>query len=143
MTDGTGRTDVLSEEQRRRCMAAIKGKNTKPEVKLRKKLWSLGHRYRIGHGLPGKPDIVFASHRVAIFVDGCFWHRCPVHYRQPRTNQEFWVAKISRNVARDALVNDQLEAQGWQVIRIWEHELRLDFEAVVARIQAAFSDESS
>ena len=129
------RTDVLTEEQRRRCMAANKGRNTKPELLLRKKLWSLGLRYRIGHNLPGKPDIVFVSHRLAIFVDGCFWHRCPEHFRMPRTNHEFWKRKIARNVVRDALVNEQLAAAGWRVIRIWEHELRQDFDGVIIRIQ--------
>jgi len=129
------RTDVLTEEQRRRCMAANKGKNTKPELKLRKKLWSLGYRYRIGHGLPGKPDIVFVSRRLVIFVDGCFWHHCPLHFQMPKANRDFWERKIARNVARDAQVNEQLAAAGWHVIRIWEHELRQGVDGVVIRIQ--------
>ncbi|GFK95434.1 Very short patch repair protein [Fundidesulfovibrio magnetotacticus] len=142
MQDNSDRTDVLTEEQRHRCMSAIKGKNTKPEQKLRKRLWRLGHRYRIGHGLPGKPDIVFPSRRVVIFVDGCFWHRCPVHFQQPKANHDFWEAKISRNVARDALVNEQLSSTGWSVVRIWEHEVRQDIEAVVARVRSALEEQT-
>ncbi|MHC1789003.1 very short patch repair endonuclease [Solidesulfovibrio sp.] len=136
------RTDVLTEEQRRRCMAANKGKNTKPELRLRKKLWSLGLRYRIGHKLPGKPDIVFVSRRLVIFIDGCFWHRCPEHFQMPKTNRDFWEKKIARNVARDAQVNEQLAAAGWQVMRIWEHELRQDFDAVVIRILSGWNSKA-
>lgn len=128
------RIDVLTEEQRRRCMLANKGRNTKPELKLRKKLWDMGYRYRIGHNLPGKPDIVIVSRRLAIFVDGCFWHQCPEHFRIPKTNHEFWTTKIARNVARDAIVNEQLTAAGWKVIRIWEHELKSCFDATVNKI---------
>ncbi|AGW13797.1 very short patch repair endonuclease [Megalodesulfovibrio gigas] len=140
---GRARTDVLTREQRRRCMAAIKGKNTRPERMLRQRLWRMGYRYRIGHGLPGRPDIVFPSRRVVVFVDGCFWHRCPEHYRPPKTNQPFWEAKIQRNVDRDALINAQLAVAGWQVIRVWEHELRQDAEAVAARIAAVLEREAT
>ena len=72
----------------------------------------------------GKPDFVFRKQRVAVFVDGCFWHACPLHGTMPKTNTEFWVAKISKNQLRDQLVNETLTKKGWMVLRIWEHELR-------------------
>jgi DNA mismatch endonuclease (patch repair protein) len=88
-------------------MSAIKGTDTKPELILRKSLWSLGFRYRVGHKLPGKPDLVFVSRKSVIFVDGCFWHRCPDHFRMPKSNREFWEKKIARNVNR-----------------VWEHDIK-------------------
>src|SRR3990167_909880 len=97
--------DVLNPEQRSYCMSRIKGKNTKPEVALRKALWGLGFRYRIKSRLPGKPDIVFPALKVAIFVDGCFWHKCPEHYISPKTRVDFWEKKISGNVERDEIKN--------------------------------------
>ena len=136
MPGASRRTDVLTPEQRQRCMSANKGRNTKPELVLRKKLWALGYRYRIGHKLVGKPDIVFVSRRVVIFVDGCFWHRCPEHFKMPQNNREFWERKIARNVARDKEVNEKLAEEGWKVIRIWEHDLRSGLEKVVADLDA-------
>jgi DNA mismatch endonuclease (patch repair protein) len=135
------RTDVLTQEQRRRCMSANKGRDTRPELRLRRRLWGMGFRYRIGHSLPGKPDIVFVSRRVAVFVDGCFWHRCPEHFHMPRTNREFWENKIARNVARDAAVTGQLTAAGWRVVRIWEHEVRQDCDGVAERIAAVLRED--
>jgi DNA mismatch endonuclease (patch repair protein) len=105
-------------------MSAIKGTDTKPELILRKSLWSLGFRYRVGHKLPGKPDLVFVSRKSVIFVDGCFWHRCPDHFRMPKSNREFWEKKIARNVNRDKNVTAQLEALGWRVLRVWEHDIK-------------------
>lgn len=72
----------------------------------------------------GRPDFVFARERVAVFVDGCFWHGCPTHGRTPKTNQPFWITKIARNRQRDRVVRRHLSAAGWKVVRIWEHELR-------------------
>lgn len=115
-------------------MAASKGKDTSPELLLRKALWAMGHRYRIGHGLPGRPDLVFVSKRVAVFVDGCFWHRCPQHFRMPRSNRGYWEKKIARNESRDAAVSEQLAAKGWQVVRIWEHDLRQEPDAVIRKL---------
>lgn len=127
-------TDVLSPEQRSYCMSQIKGKNTKPEVALRKALWSLGYRYRIKSRLPGKPDLTFPSYRAVVFVDGCFWHKCPDHFVQPKTRAQFWTDKIESNVARDQKNNEVLESQGWQVVRIWEHEIKNSLEDSVARV---------
>ncbi len=116
--------DVLTPEQRSFCMSRIKGRDTKPELTVRKVLWSMGYRYRIKTGLPGKPDIVFQKQKVAVFIDGCFWHRCPRDYQAPATNAEFWEEKINRNVERDHMVDRELASRGWIVKRIWEHEIK-------------------
>lgn len=118
--------DVLTKSQRSRCMSAIRGKNTKPELLLRKALWRNGYRYRLKNSLPGKPDIVFPSECIAVFVDGCFWHGCPEHYQKPETNAHFWREKIKKNKQRDKRVNAALKAEGWRVLRFWEHEVRSD-----------------
>jgi len=128
-------TDVHSPEQRSRNMAAIRGKNTSPEVKIRKMLYARGIRgYRIHYALPGKPDIVFTKKKVAIFIDGCFWHKCPQCFREPQTNQDFWMEKINGNVERDLRVNTELSESGWAVLRFWGHEVKKDPESVVDRI---------
>ena len=82
--------DVLTKKQRSRCMSAIRGRDTKPEILLRKALWYKGYRYRLKNRLPGKPDIAFPTERLAVFVDGCFWHGCPEHYKKPSTHAAFW-----------------------------------------------------
>ena len=128
--------DVHTPGQRSYNMARIRSRDTKPEMMLRKALFARGHRYRIAHGLPGKPDIVFVTRRLVVFVDGCFWHRCPVHYRAPSTNAAFWEAKIGRNVHRDIEVTDQLTADGWRVLRFWEHRIIHEQEQVIAEIES-------
>jgi DNA mismatch endonuclease (patch repair protein) len=126
--------DVLTPEQRRHCMSRVQGKNTTPEVTLRKALWAKGLRYRLNYKLPGKPDVVFVSARVAIFVDGCFWHGCPIHGSIPATNKQFWMNKLKNNIARDREVTELLTASGWLVLRFWTHELKDDLENVVRKI---------
>src|SRR5262245_58666688 len=88
------RTDVLTPAQRSRCMSHIKGKDTKPELLLRKALWRLGLRYRLHAKIPGRPDVVFPKAKVAVFIDGCQWHCCPIHFVRPKSNQEFWDRKF-------------------------------------------------
>lgn len=129
-------SDVLSPSQRSYCMSQIKGKNTKPEVALRKALWELGYRYRIKNKLPGKPDLVFSSLRTVVFIDGCFWHKCPNHFVQPKTRAEFWLNKINGNVTRDQQNDDALRLDGWQFIRVWEHEIKESLEDAVVRVVA-------
>jgi len=98
-------------------------KDSKPEMQLRRALHALGLRYRLHRkDLPGKPDIVFPSARVAVFVDGCFWHRCPEHYVAPKNNAEFWEQKIQKNVDRDRRQDAELAELGWDSVRVWEHE---------------------
>lgn len=127
-------TDVMTKEQRSRCMASIRGRNTSPEINLRKVLWAKGLRYRLRYKLVGKPDLVFVKERVALFVDGCFWHRCHKHSNLPKNNAPFWAKKLSRNVERDTEVTQALRDAGWTVIRIWEHSLKNGLPSTVARI---------
>jgi DNA mismatch endonuclease, patch repair protein len=130
--------DVLSLTQRKYNMSRIKGKNTGPEIKLRKLLFSNGIRgYRIHFDLPGKPDIVFTKKKIVIFIDGCFWHKCPIDFQEPETRKEFWMNKIQSNVERDKKVNEILIKDGWTVIRIWEHEIKKGPEEVVKKIIAS------
>lgn len=117
-------TDVLTKKQRSYNMSQIRGKDTKPEVKFRKYIFSRGIRgYRISSNLLGKPDIVFNKYKIVIFIDGCFWHKCPQCYKEPDTNKKFWRKKISDNVKRDKKVNIKLSENGWQIMRFWEHEI--------------------
>lgn len=118
--------DKLTPEQRHKTMAAIRSKDTKPEIMVRKYLFAHGFRYRLNHPrLPGRPDIVLLRYRTVIFVNGCFWHGhdCK-NYRVPQTNTEFWAAKITRNKARDISEQRQLADMGWHCITIWECELK-------------------
>jgi DNA mismatch endonuclease (patch repair protein) len=135
-------TDVLTGKQRSYNMSRIRGRDTKHELILRKALWSAGLRYRLKSKLPGQPDLFFSGGKVAVFVDGCFWHRCPEHFQWPKTRSEFWKNKIGRNVERDREINGQLRKMDWTVVRIWEHEIRDDLKNVVKRIGQALSDES-
>lgn len=120
-------TDVMTPKQRSRCMAAIKGKDTKPELIVRKYLFSRGLRFRIQvRKLPGNPDIVLPKYKTVVFVNGCFWHGhegCK-YFRLPKSNVEFWREKIERNIERDRDTIQALLDLGWKVIRVWECELR-------------------
>lgn len=128
-------TDVLTPEQRQKNMSRIKGKNTSPELTIRRKLSASGVRgYRIHYDLPGKPDIVFTKKKIVIFIDGCFWHKCPVCFREPDTKKEFWLDKIDKNCERDLKNNHILVEKGWAVIRIWEHHIRKDSDGVLKEI---------
>jgi DNA mismatch endonuclease (patch repair protein) len=127
--------DVLSKKQRSFNMSRIKGKDTKPEVMLRKQLYARGITgYRIHYNILGKPDIVFPKKKIAIFIDGCFWHKCPICFVKPKTRTEFWMKKIESNVKRDKIVKETLEKEGWIVLRFWEHEVKKSTDAVLTRI---------
>jgi DNA mismatch endonuclease, patch repair protein len=118
-------------------MKANKHKNTKPELQIRKALWAAGIRgYRVNYkGLPGSPDICFTRWRLAVFINGCYWHRCPYcKPSMPKTNVEFWQKKFERNIARDKRKRKQLREMGWSVITIWECKLKKDPERQVQRI---------
>jgi len=121
-------------------MARIRGTNTEPELLLRRALWQRGLRYRVGGKTPaGRPDLVFASRKIAIFIDGCFWHGCPDHYVRPRSRTEFWAAKLEENTSRDARQVATLEADGWLVFRVWEHEVFEALDDVADGIVAAIA----
>ena len=119
--------DVMTPEQRSRCMAAVKGKDTKPEMIVRKYLFSRGIRFRVQvRKLPGNPDIVLPKYKTVILVNGCFWHGhedCK-YFRLPKSNVEFWKEKIGRNIERDRESMQALLDLGWKIIRVWECELR-------------------
>ncbi len=127
--------DVLTKKQRSYNMSRIKGRDTKPELSLRKLLFRKGVRgYRTHYKLPGKPDIVFLSKKVAIFIDGCFWHKCPKCFIEPETRKGFWLNKISGNVKRDKEVKKLLKKDKWKVLRFWEHEVKKDANKVTEKI---------
>jgi DNA mismatch endonuclease, patch repair protein len=112
-------------KQRSKTMAKIKGKNSVPELLLRKALWAKNIRFRIHRNdLLGRPDLVIEKYKLAVFIDGDFWHGYQWDDRKPKTNQKFWVPKIERNMQRDSFVKQNLEALGYTVMRFWEHEVK-------------------
>ena len=131
--------DIYSKEKRHYIMSKVHSASTKPEIKLRCALWRQGFRYRKNvRQLPGSPDIVLPKYRTVIFVHGCFWHghKGCKNYTIPKTNTDFWKAKISRNQTRDQEVWRQLEAQGWAVIIVWECQLKKAYpEATIDRVE--------
>jgi DNA mismatch endonuclease, patch repair protein len=125
----------------RRAMQGNRRADTAPEIALRRRLHAAGLRFRKDHrveveGARARADIVFPRRRVAVFVDGCYWHGCPDHCRMPARNADYWQAKIGRNRERDERVTAALSASGWRVVRVWEHE---PVEAAVALVRAALS----
>lgn len=110
----------------RRRMSAQKRGDTELELELRRALFAAGYRYRVGYPVPSMPrrsiDIAFPRREVAVFIDGCFWHRCPEHYVAVKNNSDWWEAKLQRNVERDQETVQELDSQGWRVVRVWEHE---------------------
>jgi DNA mismatch endonuclease (patch repair protein) len=131
-------TDVFSRKERSKIMAKVRGReNAATELKLMSllraaKITGWRRHFRVF----GNPDFVFRKSRVAVFVDGCFWHGCPVHGTMPASNRTFWQAKLDRNIQRDRLVARTLKASGWRVVRIWQHDLR-DPKKVMRRISNA------
>jgi DNA mismatch endonuclease (patch repair protein) len=123
-------------------MARVKGKNTSPERLLRSALWRSGLRYRLNYKVPmGRPDMVFPGPKVAVSVDGCFWHGCPIHYSRPRSREEFWSEKLAANVERDIRITLGLESLGWTMVRVWEHEVFSEPDEVVQIVRKAIHGE--
>ncbi|MFF2494183.1 very short patch repair endonuclease [Agromyces sp. NPDC058064] len=133
-------TSWASSDGSRNTMRANRSRDTGPELAIRRLLHSRGRRYRVNfkpiQGLRRSADVVFTKQRVVVFIDGCFWHGCPVHYVAPKVNAAFWSAKIDANRARDADTTDRFLAEGWCVVRIWEHEAP---DIAVALIECALS----
>jgi DNA mismatch endonuclease (patch repair protein) len=130
-------TDVFTPEKRSAVMRGVKGKDTAPEMTVRRRLTRMGVRYRLHRAdLPGKPDIVMAGRKLAIFVHGCFWHghACARGARVPKANRDYWVAKVRRNVSRDETHRASLQAAGWRVLVLWECGLK-DDGALEARLR--------
>ena len=112
--------DIFSKKKRSEIMSRIRGKNTKPELLLKKQLKGFTYHPK---NLFGSPDFINYQKKTVIFVDGCFWHGCPIHYRTPKSNREYWIPKIERNIIRSREVSLAYKLAGWKVLRIWEHEL--------------------
>lgn len=131
--------DPLTPERRSALMARVRTKDTKPEVALRQALWAAGVRgWRLHRrDLPGRPDLAFVGRRVAVFVDGAFWHGHPDYYRGQ--SGKFWDDKIAANRARDARVDGDLRARGWTVVRIWDFEVERELGVCVDRVRAALA----
>ncbi|WDF59892.1 very short patch repair endonuclease [Flavobacterium sp. KACC 22758] len=124
--------------ERSKLMSKIKSKNTKPEIKLRKKLWNLGFRYRLHNKrLPGNPDIILEKFKIVIFVDGEFWHGYNWHEKKLKikTNREFWIPKIERNMERDIENDLKIRTLGYKVFRFWEHSIKKDIDLCVNVVQ--------
>ncbi|WP_410769504.1 very short patch repair endonuclease [Fontibacillus sp. BL9] len=116
-------------------MSSIRGKNTKLEQSVSKAIWRKGIRFRKNvTGLFGKPDIAIKKYKIVIFIDSCFWHGCSLHYKQPRKNPEYWEKKITRNIQRDIEVTQYYLKKEWTLIRVWEHELKRDFDNIIDQI---------
>ncbi|MDE1768774.1 MAG: very short patch repair endonuclease [Candidatus Micrarchaeota archaeon] len=116
--------DTVSVKTRSRIMASIKSKDTKPEIALCKILSSKGYRYKKNYRMGRKTiDIAFVNKKVAVFVDGCFWHGCNIHANKPKSNTKYWEAKLKANILRDKISNKELRKLGWVVVRVWEHEI--------------------
>ncbi|MFJ3047281.1 very short patch repair endonuclease [Herbaspirillum chlorophenolicum] len=134
--------DTLTSAERSIRMGRIKGKNTKPEMFVRRLIHGMGYRYRLHvRHLPGRPDLVFKGRRKIIFVHGCFWHRhsdCHLA-RLPKSRLDFWKPKLEQNKARDEIVKRELQSQGWSVLIVWECELS-DQERLANRIQDFLTD---
>ena len=127
--------DCFDVEKRSQVMKAVGKLDTEPELRLRLRLWRDGLRYRKHPRIVNtRPDFAFVGLRIAVFVDGCFWHGCPVHYVAPVNNAVFWREKLRRNQTRDHLVTERLTKAGWRVVRVWECEVNRQLQRVTENI---------
>ena len=119
-----------------KTMSGNHGKDTKLEIVVRKALWKDGYRYRKNNRrLLGTPDISFPKLKIVVFLDSCYWHGCPIHFKMPKTNTSFWHQKINRNIERDDEVSKHYSEENWTLLRFWEHEVKNDLERVVKTIE--------
>ena len=130
-------TDNLTKEQRHKNMTNIRSTNTKIEKDVTKAVWNLGYRFRKNvKTLPGKPDIAIQKYKIVIFLDSCFWHKCPEHFKKPKSNLEYWEPKIKRNIERDSQINQYYKDHNWHILRIWEHEIKkTNFQNTIEKIK--------
>jgi len=126
-------TDVFSRKIRSQVMSKVRSSKTKPELKLKKLMEKLKFSYQ-PKNIFGKPDFSNKKNKIAVFIDGCFWHGCKKHYRAPKQNYKYWCEKIRRNIERDKEVSKHLKKHGWKVIRIWEHDTKNDFEKFLDKL---------
>lgn len=128
--------DNLTKEQRHKNMTNIRSTNTKIEKDVTKALWNSGFRFRKNvKSLPGKPDIVIKKYKIVIFLDSCFWHKCPEHFKKPKSNLKYWEPKIKSNIERDAQINKYYKDNNWHILRIWEHDIKNDFQNTILAIE--------
>jgi DNA mismatch endonuclease (patch repair protein) len=121
--------DRITKAQRSYNMSRIRSKNTAVEISFRKNLWNSGIRgYRVNAKIIGKPDLYFSKKKIAIFIDGCFWHKCPRCFIKPKTNLSYWTPKINKNALRDKKNNKDLKSEKIKVLRFWEHEIKNNME---------------
>jgi len=133
--------DTHTKEQRSYNMSRILAKDTKPEIEFRKFIWSKGLRgYRIHSKLRGKPDLYFGKSKIAVFIDGCFWHKCPVCFKKPKSNKKYWNLKIKKNVERDLNTDIFLEENGIHVIRFWGHEIKNEIKICYKKLNKLTKD---
>ena len=120
-------------------MSRIRSSNTSPEIRMRRALWAIGLRYRLQYGRE-KIDIAFPGKKLAVFIDGCFWHSCPIHGHVPRSNIGYWKPKLEKNAERAAAKDARLQQAGWAVVHFWEHEVNSDAGGCARKIQAILSN---
>lgn len=140
--------DIFSKKKRSQVMSLIRATNTKPELALRKlvsaALYPLGYRYRLHYKkLPGKPDVAFVSKKVAVFVDGAFWHGYKFRKGETNLSQEYWLPKIKKNMRRDKEVNRRIRRMGWKIVRVWDHDLKKRPEESLDKIRRALNEATS
>jgi DNA mismatch endonuclease (patch repair protein) len=128
-------TDVFTKEKRSWVMSRIRSKWTKQEKLIHNKLKGLKIKHKMHPNIEGNPDIILIDRKVAVFLHGCFWHKCPKCYKEPQTNKNFWEPKIKKNMERDKRSVRILKKMGYKVITIWEHEIEKNFDGCVARIK--------
>jgi len=124
--------DIFSKEKRSQIMSKIKNKDTKLELQFKNSLKGLRFRYQ--PKIKGKPDFASKKLKIAIFIDSCFWHKCPKHFRQPGSNKKYWIKKINRNAERAKEANKQLKKEGWKVLRFWEHDINKNIKKCIDKI---------
>lgn len=122
------------ENNRSKIMKSIKSQS-KLENRVSKALWNKGYRFRKNAKLFGRPDISIQKYKIVIFIDSCFWHNCPIHGHVPQKNREYWESKLGKNLKRDIEVTRYYEDIGWNILRIWEHELNNNFEGTIEKIE--------
>jgi DNA mismatch endonuclease, patch repair protein len=127
-------TDNLTKEQRKKNMRAIKSQSAL-ENRVTKELWRKGFRFRKNANLFGKPDISMKKYKIVIFIDSCFWHFCPIHANMPKSNKDYWEKKLKRNKERDIEVDQYYKDKGWNILRVWEHELKDHFFEAIEMIE--------
>jgi len=126
--------DTLTEEQRSHCMSRIRSKWTKQEKTIHNYLKSRKIKHKMHPKIKGNPDILFIKTKTVVFLHGCFWHKCPKCYIKPKSNKAYWLPKIDKNVLRDKENEKLLKSQNYHVIKIWEHEIKKEFDSVLGRL---------